>query len=190
MKKPKSKEIFVVLVVAVIVFSALIYFVNFQKNRNSNSGTTITTTPIEAQKTSADIIPKQADVLQWSLADMQSITLNSQGFIEGSKARFSRKDGVAAIVSRVEVYNFEKNENAGEFYNNEVESEKLSGYTESNISYDIECYANSLYQNEISRYNLHCHKGNVYFHIGIVGDKVQDSSKYVSEFFDVIKSKL
>src|SRR3989344_8143360 len=103
MKKPKPKEIFVVLVIAAIVFSALIYFVYFvnnQKGTNPISGTTIATTTIEAQKTSAGIIPKQADVPEWSMTEIQNVSINSTGFVEGTKARFVRKDGIAAIVSR------------------------------------------------------------------------------------------
>ena len=190
MKKAKPKEVFIVLVVAAIVFSALVYFVYFsnnQKSMNPIPNTTITTTIIEAQKTSADIIPKQSDTPMWTLTEIENVTINSTGFVEGSKARFSKDDPPATIVSRIEVYAFETEEATKKFYIDAVNEAKNDGYDEIDLSYDIECYANSFYQDGVSRYNLHCHDKNIYFVIKMIGVKTEDSSKYASEFFVVLK---
>jgi hypothetical protein len=189
MKKQKSKEILMFLLVAMVVFSVLIYLVYFASSQKDKNLGSVTTT-IEAQKISADLIPKQSSVPSWKLTSTEKISINYSGFVEGSKARFSRKDGIAAITSRVEIYIFETEEAANKFYAGVVDEAKNGSYDEVELSYDIECYANSFYQDDISRYNLYCQDRNIYFAINMIGVKTEDSSKYSLEFFEAIKSKL
>lgn len=188
MKKPKKNEALIVLVIATVIFSSLFLFINDQKDNKLQAVTT--TISAQAEKTSQDIMPKKVDLPLWFLTESQNINIDSTGLVDGTKARFTRADPPATIVVRIEIYSFEDTEYAEDFYNSAVNKAKQSGYNEIDLSYDIECYADSFYENDLSRYNMHCHDKNIYFSINVIGNKAQDSSKYASEFFEAIIEKL
>jgi len=80
---------------------------------------------------SVSLLPQDAEIdREWRLKDVEALTINSNGFVEGSELQISKTESFSGTTVIMKVFRFDSIESAQSYYNQEIESIDIRGVGE------------------------------------------------------------
>ena len=142
------------------------------------------------RKTSADFIPEITDFTQpWALTESSSVSLQADGFVDGTKIRLARKEGIGRIIARITVYTFDSAGNSTKFHDLSMNSQMSNNYTRIELGMGG-CYADQRTGPDLEITGVLCRSSYVFYDVEVVGVKYGETETDAKEISAVIGSKI